>query len=136
MSYGITYFFGNFSLTEDEICTTKWYKQYDLEFNVFSTEYFSKVIFLMDHGYSQRIPDDYYQCVFFQYGKIDFYFVCFVELINNLGTNKTLKPEPLNRIGGKDIHDPHQHTFCLECQIPRKAIHKSVAKINFNLGEC
>jgi hypothetical protein len=50
-----------------------------------------------------------------------------------LGTNKLLKGQLLNRIGGNDIFDPHEHTFCLECQIPIEAIHINAMKINFIL---
>jgi hypothetical protein len=56
------------SLKEDEMCTTQWYKEYHLEFDVFSTQNFSKVIFLMDQIYSNIIQDGLYQCLFFKYG--------------------------------------------------------------------
>lgn len=52
------------------MCTTKWYKQLYLEFNVFSMNNFEKVMFLMDDYYIRNINKDrLYKCVFFQYGK-------------------------------------------------------------------
>ena len=55
---------------EDSMCTTKWYKVFDLEFDVFAGENFSKVIFLMDGSYSQKIQDGMFKCLFTKYGLI------------------------------------------------------------------
>ena len=60
----------------DSMCTTQWYREYQLEFDVFSTENFTQVIFLMDHSYSNRISDGLYKCFFFKYGKMNCFDIC------------------------------------------------------------
>ncbi|CAF1304370.1 unnamed protein product [Adineta steineri] len=98
------------------MCTTKWYKQLQLEFNVFSVKNFTKVIFMMDYLYTNITDNGSYKCIFFHFG-----------------TNKTINPQLLTRIGGKDISDPHKHTLCLQCDIPNEAIHQNATTIDFML---
>jgi len=54
----------------NQMCTTKWYKQLNLEFNVFSVNNFEKVMFMMDHAFTHIIKERFYKCVFFEYGEI------------------------------------------------------------------
>jgi hypothetical protein len=121
-----------------EMCTTKWYKHFNLEFNAFSVNNFSKVMFMMDDVYNNIIQDGFYNCIFFRFGetfltKDDQLFLTFI--IDFLGTNDTLNPQPLKRIGGRGISDPHRHTLCLECSIPIEALHSNAMTINFMLSE-
>ena len=60
-----------FEKEDTPLCTTKWYQQYHLEFEAFSIENFSQVIFLMDHSYSNVFEDGTFKCVFSHYGKCD-----------------------------------------------------------------
>jgi hypothetical protein len=53
-----------------EMCTTKWYKQFNLEFDAFSVNNFEKVMFIMDFTYTNLIKDEFYKCIFFRFGEI------------------------------------------------------------------
>ena len=69
--------------------------------------------------------------------KFSLFIVDWNEFYENIisGTNKTLKDQLLNRIGGKSAADPHAHTFCLACSIPNEAIDQYAQKISFLLGK-
>jgi len=56
------------------MCTTEWYKHFNLEFNAFSVNNFSKVMFIMDDAYTNIIQDGFYKCIFFKFSKT-FYFI-------------------------------------------------------------
>jgi hypothetical protein len=63
-----------FNRTNRSMCTTKWYKQLNFEFNTFSVNNFEKVMFLMDDSYVNISKDRLYKCIFFQFGKRIFSF--------------------------------------------------------------
>jgi len=69
-----TYFIENknesIKININQTCTTKWYKQLNLEFNVFSVNHFQKVMFMMDYNFTYIIKENFYKCIFFKYGEI------------------------------------------------------------------
>lgn len=52
------------------MCTTQWYKQFNLELTAFSVNNFEKVIFIMDYTFTNLIKDEFYKCIFFRSGEI------------------------------------------------------------------
>ncbi len=69
------------NINTKEMCTTKWYKQFNLEFSAFSVNDFEKVIFIMDYTYTNLIKDGFYKCIFSRFGEI------FILFKNNYETN-------------------------------------------------
>ena len=52
-----------------------------------------------------------------------------------IGTNVTLQPQLLERIGGKRISDPNGRTLFLQCRIPSEAVDPTAMVIHFMFSE-
>ncbi|CAF1315964.1 unnamed protein product [Rotaria sordida] len=71
----------------------------------------------MDAYYAKTVKDGFFKCIFFA-----------------AGTSRMLPSTNITRIGGQDIFDPHEHTLCLECVIPKEAVNSNTLTINLMLN--